>query len=318
MGKMTNVVFGFLDFRLHLLIVLLVLTSCQVVSADEHLLATCNGPGGFCSEGSSVHITSISGSNVMVPAITNAGVWGAPKVFLGYCPKTGNGMAGDGCRYLASANIAPDKLKLGGWYWVDYYPVFVGSFQIPIITERSSASDYCIAAWIATHSVQGGGGYWLSYGEPTIYKGNETPCVGNAPPPPPVDLCYVNSGNPISVDFEQVERSGISTNKDGTSGISKSISVTCLGTGAHTINVRLNMIATSWSASQIATSNTALGVSLTHAGQELKNGDSFNMHVQGSATQSFGFSLLRDPSKATTEIATGTFHASATLIVTEP
>ncbi|MFN1150237.1 fimbrial protein [Serratia liquefaciens] len=319
MGKTTNIVFNFLDYRLYLLSVVLVFTSCQMVLAADYLVATCDGPEGYCFEGAQVTIKYNHGGNVVLPPLKDSGTYGgAPSVSLGYCPTNGDGMAGSGCRYINTGSITVEKLKQGGWTWSDYISTFTGTYVIPISTGSSSNTSYCIAAWVATHDRNLSGAAWLSFGESTLYTGQTTPCVGAAPPPPPPDLCYLNSGNPIEVDFGQTERSGIGTSRDGTSGISKPISATCLGTGLHTLNIRLSMTPTSWSNSQIATSNTVLGVALTHNGKEMRNNDSFDMPVQGSTTQSIGFSLLRNPSKATKDIATGVFNASATLIVTEP
>lgn len=318
MGKVTNVVLGLLNIRFYLLIVILALASCQTVSAADHLVATCDGPGGYCSEGSNVTIKYVSGGEVTLPPIPDAGKYGSPEIRLGYCPQSG-GMAASGCRYLNKMSISKQKLQQGGWSWNDYTGVFTGYFKIPEITTKSRQSDYCVAAWISSFSeYTTSGAIWLSFGENVKYNNLTTPCVGYTPPPPPPELCYINSGNPISVDFGQIERSGIGVSRDGTSGVSRSVSVNCLGTHSHLLRVQLNMTPTGWSDSQIATSNPALGVALSYDGKPMKNGDHFDMTVQGSATQSLGFVLLRDPGKATTAIATGAFHASATLIVSEP
>ncbi|MDH1321534.1 hypothetical protein N5C39_24580, partial [Enterobacter bugandensis] len=184
MEKLINVMFGLLDFRRNLLIALLALVSCQTVLAANHLLAVCDGPEGYCSEGSQVTVTYLSGGEVKLPAMPNSGSQGgAPSIQLGYCPTSGNGMAASGCRYLNQGNISAEKLKQGGWEWSEYISIFTGKYRIPV-GGTSSNTQYCIAAWVATHDSNPSGAAWLSFGESTIYSGTETPCVGNAPPPP--------------------------------------------------------------------------------------------------------------------------------------
>lgn len=77
------------------------------------------------------------------------------------------------------------------------------------------------------------------------------------------------------------------------------------------------MTPTSWSSSQLATSNPMLGVQVTVDGAPVKLGNSFTMRVQGQDSKTLGFSVLRNPSVSGHDIATGDFTASGTVIVSE-
>jgi type 1 fimbria pilin len=178
----------------------------------------------------------------------------------------------------------------GSHPWIETVSMATGTFRMPAVTVPDLGYGYCVSAWV---------------------RRSAGLCSGDAPPPPPPNLCYVNSGNPVEVAFGNVERMDIGTSPGGAYDRQKALTVNCMGTGTHGINVRLNMSPTNWSSSQIATSNGALGVSVSADGKTLSNNDSFNLSVNGSTTSTLTFSLLRDPNKTATEIATGAFNASA-------
>jgi minor fimbrial subunit len=129
------------------------------------------------------------------------------------------------------------------------------------------------------------------------------------------DNCVVTTTNNWNIAFGSVERSEIPT----TSGTeqTKALNLTCTGATAHDFNVKLNMTPTSWSTSQLATSNPDLGVQVTVAGAAVKLGDSFAMKVTGSGSKTLGFSVLRNPKTKALDVATGDFSASGTLVVSE-
>ncbi|MEH0872676.1 fimbrial protein [Serratia liquefaciens] len=203
----------------------------------------------------------------------------------------------------------------GSHPWIETVSMATGTFRMPAVTVPDLGYGYCVSAWVRRSA---GTGDALSWGYNYYSNTDYALCSGDAPPPPPPNLCYVNSGNPVEVAFGNVERMDIGTSPGGAYDRQKALTVNCMGTGTHGINVRLNMSPTNWSSSQIATSNGALGVSVSADGKTLSNNDSFNLSVNGSTTSTLTFSLLRDPNKTATEIATGAFNASASLIVTEP
>ncbi|MEM6160438.1 fimbrial protein [Erwinia sp. P6884] len=130
------------------------------------------------------------------------------------------------------------------------------------------------------------------------------------------DTCNVSTPS-IDVAFGQIERSTIGTTAPTKKDVTKNVSLSCSGTNTHNFSLKLNMTPTSWSNSQIATSNSALGVTISKDGTLLSNGSAFDISVLGSGTAALSFSLLKNPSAAVSDIATGDFTASATLIVTE-
>ncbi|MHA6312513.1 fimbrial protein [Pantoea sp. USHLN298] len=130
------------------------------------------------------------------------------------------------------------------------------------------------------------------------------------------DTCSVSTPS-IDVAFGQLERSEISTTLPASNDVSKTLTLNCSGTSVHNFSLKLNMTPVSWSNSQITTSNSALGISVSKDSTVLNNGSSFDMSVAGSGTAGLVFSVLRNPSLPSSSIATGDFTASATLVVTE-
>ncbi|CAI1822381.1 fimbrial protein [Serratia proteamaculans] len=128
-------------------------------------------------------------------------------------------------------------------------------------------------------------------------------------------ICSITTGEPINVNFGQVERSEIPTT--GGTEQTKAFTLSCVGSEAHDFSVKLNMTPTSWSTSQLVTSNPDLGVQVTVGGTAVKLGSTFAMKVPGAASKTLGFSVLRNPASKALDIATGDFSASGTLVVSE-
>ncbi|MGN7915785.1 fimbrial protein [Enterobacter sp. 22466] len=234
----------------------------------------------------------------------------APRIKVGYCTSSGDGNAGQ-CVYMVDKPISPNLVD-GTHTWAELIDLVQGKYQVPTSPYKSDA--YCVSAWIADAAYMND----LSFGTEYYSSDSNSLCAAYVSPPPP-DLCYINAGNnPITVDFGAVERFDIGIRLGSDSDVNHSLTVNCQGENTHKIDVKLDMTPTSWSSGQIATSNPALGVSISVDGKQLKNNDSFTMSVNGSNTTDLAFSLLRNPDSKPTDIATGSFHASATLIVTEP
>ncbi|WP_261151441.1 fimbrial protein [Serratia quinivorans] len=134
-------------------------------------------------------------------------------------------------------------------------------------------------------------------------------------PPLSPDHCMVMSASDWNISFGTVERMEIPTT--GGTEQTKALTISCLGAKAHDFSVKLNMTPTSWSTSQLATSNPDLGVQVTVGGTVAKLGESFAMKVTGSGSTTLGFSVLRNPKTKALDIATGDFSASGTLVVSE-
>ncbi|MGC1027650.1 fimbrial protein [Pantoea agglomerans] len=132
------------------------------------------------------------------------------------------------------------------------------------------------------------------------------------------DTCSATTPS-IDVAFGELERSKIPTQPGGEYDKTKSFTLSCTGSSAHNFSLKLNMVPVSWSSSQMTTSNTALGVSMSKDSVTISNGSSFTMNVPagGSNIANLVFSVLKNPSLQASKIATGDFTASATLVVTE-
>ncbi|MGG8041380.1 fimbrial protein [Klebsiella aerogenes] len=304
--------FFFGNLKYFLLPALVLSLNTNALSQD-FLIATCNGPGGYCNPGDNVTVKYISGGN----NLTGKPTWVAETgIVLVYCPTPdGHNIPSTvPCRAL---HTTPVKGNTEGVPWSNWIGAVTGVFHIPVDVPMTNGLR-CIAAYLSDGD--GKGNKWArAFGTSTPSTFNST-CSGYAPPPPPPDYCYINGGNPISVQFGNVERSDISTNPGGTGTIRKNINLSCVGNGDHTINIKLNMTPTSWSNSQIHTSNGALGVSVSENGRMLTADESFNIHINGnnSLSHELVFSLLRNPGAKVTDITTGTFNASASLIITQP
>lgn len=299
-----------------LCLVIIVSTYCLLsFRALAGLEATCDGPGGYCSPGSRVTIRSTGGDNTVLPAMPWPGA--SEKGFwLQYCAIVSGYPQCDGFRGI---NLRPKVEPTPAAYsgnarWSDYIGLYHGTWVIPEKSLRPGY-NYCIVAFL-TAGPSDPRSVFLNYGENTYRQ--RYSCVGYAPPPPPPELCSVNGGNQINIDFGSVERSEIKMVQGGGNDENKIITVTCQGKNEHQINLRLNMTPVSWSDSLIGTDNNALGISVFADGIQLKNNHDFLLPVNGSSSVILKFSLLRDPNKSVRDIATGPFHASASLIVSEP
>ncbi|MFS7243195.1 fimbrial protein [Serratia proteamaculans] len=141
-------------------------------------------------------------------------------------------------------------------------------------------------------------------------------CSGMGTIPSEQESCSVGVPTPNwDIQFANLERGLIPIT--GGQEEKKDLTLSCTGSRTHDFNVKLNMTPTSWSSSQLATSNPMLGVQVTVDGAPVKLGNSFTMRVQGQDSKTLGFSVLRNPSVSGHDIATGDFTASGTVIVSE-
>lgn len=125
----------------------------------------------------------------------------------------------------------------------------------------------------------------------------------------------VMSQSDWDISFGNVERMEIPTS--GGTEQTKELKLSCLGKNTHDFSVKLNMTATSWSTSQLVTTNPDLGIAVSVGGTAAKLGESFKMKVTGSGSKTLGFSVLRNPKTKALDVATGDFTASGTLVVSE-
>jgi minor fimbrial subunit len=140
-------------------------------------------------------------------------------------------------------------------------------------------------------------------------------CGKSKLPPPTPDNCAVTSSENWDIAFGNLERSDISDSSSNEK--TKDLTLTCTGTKAHDFSVKLNMTATSWSTSQLVTTNPDLGIAVSVGGTAAKLGESFKMKVTGSGSTTLGFSVVRNPKTKALDVATGAFTASGTLVVSE-
>ncbi|MGR3752147.1 fimbrial protein [Edwardsiella anguillarum] len=228
------------------------------------------------------------------------------------CPDAPLGTLGDG---RCSATDSQ-----GYWYhygaYVDVKDLKDGApMELPTPTVSKQEGEL----WCAVFETDGGVVLRGDYNDSSSPSGLSGYCHSGKiiPPTPPSPTCSVTSANPMNVDLGQIERSDIQTS----GGAQKIVplTVTCDSTDPMPLSVKtiINM-PTSWSDTQLLTSNKDLGVTVTADGVPLKNGTTFQMNVTGSATSNLGFTLNRNPATSAESIATGGYTASMALVINLP
>ncbi len=152
------------------------------------------------------------------------------------------------------------------------------------------------------------GGMWS-----TNYYGYA--CGDSKLPPVVQDTCSLTSSNRWDIAFGNIERSSINVNSGNEQ--QRNLTLNCTGGRAHDFSVRFVMTATNWSETQMATSNTNLGIQIKLDGTPVSLNKSFSMRFPGQASRTLGFSVLRNSNITANDIATGGFTASGTLVISE-
>lgn len=275
--------------------------SASFAAQPATVTVSCDGPDGYCMKGGNITVKTIAGRGVLIPRWNSSGL----HLYMSICDKLQ-----DYANHCHGHSVLASPLSLettnGSTNWGSLTNLIDGTYVLP----WAIPADNCLSVYVG----KTGEARFLSYGS-TFENYVLALCAGDVPPPVPDDYCYVSGGKDWDVSFGNVERSDIPTT--GGTEKTKALTLSCLGTKTHDFSVKLNMTATSWSTSQLATSNPDLGVQVTVGGAAAKLGDSFAMKVTGSGSTTLGFSVLRNPKTKARDIATGDFSASGTLVVSE-
>ncbi|MGA7508559.1 MAG: fimbrial protein [Erwinia billingiae] len=148
------------------------------------------------------------------------------------------------------------------------------------------------------------------------------PCSDLNPLEPAVpSTCSLNSSQGLTVAFNEIDRSDISTTPASqTSGnVEKTIPVTCTGETAFTVKTKFTFTPITVSNNQVvASSNPNLGVAIIYNGKVVSPTDVFDETYQlGTNNINLEFQVVHDSSVATKDIATGDFSASAVMVMTQ-
>ncbi|WP_082267210.1 fimbrial protein [Erwinia billingiae] len=148
------------------------------------------------------------------------------------------------------------------------------------------------------------------------------PCEGGTPLEPVVpSTCSLNSSQGLTVAFNEIDRSDISTTPASqTSGnVEKTIPVTCTGETAFTVKTKFTFTPITVSNNQVvASSNPNLGVAIIYNGKVVSPTDVFDETYQlGTNNINLEFQVVHDSSVSTKDIATGDFSASAVMVMTQ-
>lgn len=179
-------------------------------------------------------------------------------------------------------------------------------------TDRQDVGNItmCIAL-----SYNGGRKYYIDNNLPY-------PCAGGTPLTPVVpSTCSLNSSQGLTVAFNEIDRSDISTTPASqTSGnVEKTIPVTCTGETAFTVKTKFTFTPITVSNNQVvASSNPNLGVAIIYNGKVVSPTDVFDETYQlGTNNINLEFQVVHDSSVATKDIATGDFSSSAVMVMTQ-
>jgi hypothetical protein len=179
-------------------------------------------------------------------------------------------------------------------------------------TEMDDASQITMCLVIGKHNTN------LFYSDSNLpYQ-----CATATPLAPVVpSTCSLNSSQGLTVAFNEIDRSDISTTPASqTSGnVEKTIPVTCTGETAFTVKTKFNFTPITVSNNQVvASSNPNLGVAIIYNGKVVSPTDVFDETYQlGTNNINLEFQVVHDSSVATKDIATGDFSASAVMVMTQ-
>ncbi|WP_449545457.1 fimbrial protein [Lelliottia amnigena] len=166
------------------------------------------------------------------------------------------------------------------------------------------------------HGYGGGGQYTLSTNPvcTAMY-----PPLPPEPPAPPTS-CTINNSQTLNVNLGTLERDSLPTDPASNSVSTKHVQVPvyCTG-GAVSVNMKIQYAPLTIGGKSIIQSSTdGLGVAISYAGNPLSPSDNRSMNfVVGSNSFDLAFTAVRDPNTKVGDVATGSFTANATLIMTQ-
>ncbi|MEZ6874682.1 fimbrial protein [Enterobacter sp. KBR-315C3_2022] len=130
--------------------------------------------------------------------------------------------------------------------------------------------------------------------------------------------CSVMSGSTFNVDLGQIERGDIVSGGTSSQTVRKDFNIVCDAAHAVDFDVKMSLMSPSWNNKAIKTNNDNLAVEMRWNGNAVANGDSQKISVtNGSITVPLSFTPVKPASVSYENISTGTFSASATMILTQ-
>ncbi len=144
-------------------------------------------------------------------------------------------------------------------------------------------------------------------------------CIGAHTFPTAPALCSLNFGEDLDVPLGTLERRDITTSVGSSAGIKRNIAVLCARDSGITVKMTFQYMPVNVGGQQLVkTSTDGLGVAITYNGKVISPSDSILLsYGAGYSWLALGFEAVRDPNVKASEIKTGGFNASATVIMTE-
>ena len=130
------------------------------------------------------------------------------------------------------------------------------------------------------------------------------------------NTCTINNGQQMNVDFKEIERFQLKESAYGSQpSVNQQLNTHCNDPVTQDITIRLVSDNPSFTSDLIKTSNPDIGIAMLHKGQLIKPDTEFVSHLsQGNGSDSVDFKVVKK-NIPSTDIETGAFTGSATLIV---
>ena len=152
------------------------------------------------------------------------------------------------------------------------------------------------------------------------------PCASATPlppdPPPPETSCNINNGSGLSVHFDTIDRTDLSTEPGVGNTAIKSLQIPVNCTGGVDVSVKMQLTQYTPlkinSTEVIKTTTNGLGVAALYNGQTLTTATSIPVTLKsGSNTLNLDFQAVRNPAVAVGDVPPGYFTANAVLVMTQ-
>lgn len=131
-------------------------------------------------------------------------------------------------------------------------------------------------------------------------------------------VCNLQSGDSLDVALGQIERGDMVSNGTSAQTVTKNVVISCDGTGPVNFEAKMSAVPASWDNNAIKTSNVNVGVETRWDGSIITNGNTRTFSVtNGSIMIPLSFTPVRPSTVTPDQVSTGTFSASATLIITQ-
>lgn len=134
--------------------------------------------------------------------------------------------------------------------------------------------------------------------------------------------CTINYGQSISVHFNDTDRDDLTNSylsAPASNTVTKNIPFSCDDNDTHQFQASLVFDGANWSGSDtVKTSNSNVGVNVLWNGQMMTAGKRINFSFGSYGSSTMSFTMVKNSGVTNDQVSTGSFTASATLILNTP